>query len=151
MDINRSNWWKESIVYQIYPRSFQDSNGDGIGDLRGIIERLPYLQELGIDVIWLCPVYASPNDDNGYDISDYYNIMKEFGTMEDMLELINEAKKRDISIIMDLVANHTSDEHAWFLESKSTKDSHKRDWYIWKLGADGKEPTNWESIFGGSA
>lgn len=143
--------WKESIVYQIYPRSFQDSNGDGIGDLRGIIKRLNYLKELGINMIWLCPVYDSPNDDNGYDIRDYYAIMKEFGTMEDMKELIEEAKKCGISIIMDLVANHTSDEHAWFLESKSSKESQKRDWYIWKPGKDGKEPTNWESVFGGSA
>lgn len=143
--------WKESVIYQIYPRSFQDTNGDGIGDLQGIIKRLPYLQELGVNMIWLCPVYDSPNDDNGYDIRDYYAIMKEFGTMEDMLELISEAKNRGISIIMDLVANHTSDEHAWFLESRSKKDSEKRDWYIWKPGKDGKEPTNWESIFGGSA
>lgn len=143
--------WKESVIYQIYPRSFQDTNGDGIGDLQGIIKRLPYLKELGINMIWLCPVYDSPNDDNGYDIRDYYYIMQEFGTMEDMLELISEARNKGISIIMDLVANHTSDEHAWFLESRSTKDSEKRDWYIWKQGRNGKEPTNWESIFGGSA
>lgn len=151
MNADRKINWKESVIYQIYPRSFQDTNGDGIGDLQGIIKRLPYLKELGINMIWLCPVYDSPNDDNGYDIRDYFNIMQEFGTMEDMLKLISEAKKRDISIIMDLVANHTSDEHAWFLESRSKKNSAKRDWYIWKQGKDGKEPTNWESIFGGSA
>ena len=143
--------WKESVIYQIYPRSFQDSNGDGVGDLKGIISRLSYLEELGVNMIWLCPVYDSPNDDNGYDIRDYLSIMKEFGTIEQMLELINEAKKRNISIIMDLVANHTSDEHPWFLESRSKKDSDKRNWYIWKPEKDGKEPTNWESIFGGSA
>lgn len=151
MKKNRSNWWKESIAYQIYPRSFQDSNGDGVGDLRGIIKRLPYLQYLGIDLIWLCPVYDSPNDDNGYDIRDYSTILEEFGTLEDMIELIKEAGNCGIQIIMDLVANHTSDEHAWFLESRSNKDSEKRDWYIWKSGKEGKEPNNWESIFGGSA
>ncbi|WP_139902064.1 alpha-glucosidase [Clostridium thermarum] len=150
MDNHKRSWWKESVVYQIYPRSFQDTNDDGIGDLRGIINRLPYLQELGIDAIWLCPVYDSPNNDNGYDIRDYFSIMKEFGTMEDMLELISQAKKCGIRILMDLVANHTSDEHAWFMESRK-KDSSKRDWYIWRPGKDGNEPTNWESIFGGSA
>jgi oligo-1,6-glucosidase len=151
MENSKSKWWKESIVYQIYPRSFQDSNGDGIGDLRGIIKRLEYLHDLGIDMIWLCPVYDSPNDDNGYDIRDYYGILKEFGTIEDMLELIKQSQKYGIRIIMDLVPNHTSDEHAWFMESRKSKDSLKRDWYIWKPENDGKEPTNWESIFGGSA
>jgi glycosidase len=151
MENNISNWWKESIIYQIYPRSFQDSNGDGVGDLRGIINRLSYLQNLGIDMIWLCPVYDSPNDDNGYDIRDYYSIMEEFGTMEDMLQLIREAQKCGIRIIMDLVANHTSDEHPWFVESRKSKDSRKRDWYIWRPGREDNEPTNWESIFGGSA
>ncbi|WP_174613516.1 glycoside hydrolase family 13 protein [Virgibacillus ihumii] len=144
-------WWKESVVYQIYPRSFNDSNGDGIGDIRGIIQKLDYLQKLGIDVIWLSPVYQSPNDDNGYDISDYQSIMDEFGTMEDFDEMLREAHKRDIKIMMDLVVNHTSDEHAWFLESRSSKDSQKRDYYIWKDAKDGKEPTNWESSFSGSA
>ncbi|AJY77809.1 alpha-glucosidase [Paenibacillus beijingensis] len=144
------HWWKESVVYQIYPRSFQDTNGDGIGDLRGVISRLGYLHDLGIDVIWLCPVYDSPNDDNGYDIRDYEQILDEFGTMTDMDELLTEAGKYGIRIIMDLVANHTSDEHAWFIESRSSLDNPKRDWYIWKPGKDGKEPTNWESIFGGS-
>ncbi|MNO19370.1 Oligo-1,6-glucosidase [compost metagenome] len=146
------NWWKESVVYQIYPRSFQDSDGDGIGDLRGIISRLGYLCELGIDVIWLCPVYDSPNDDNGYDIRDFYKIQEEYGSMEDMLELIRQAEAYGIRLIMDLVANHTSDEHAWFIESRSSKDNPKRDWYIWKPGTEeGREPTNWESNFGGPA
>jgi oligo-1,6-glucosidase/alpha-glucosidase len=142
--------WKESVVYQIYPRSFKDSNGDGVGDLRGIIEKLDYLAYLGIDMIWICPMFDSPNDDNGYDIRDYHAILPEFGTMDDMLELIAEAKKRDIKIMLDFVANHTSDEHAWFVESRSSKDSPKRDWYIWKPGKDGEEPTNWESFFSGS-
>lgn len=151
METRNSNWWKESVVYQIYPRSFQDSNGDGVGDLRGIINRLGYLRDLGINVIWLCPVYDSPNDDNGYDIRDFYKIQDEFGSMEDMLELITQAEAYGIRMIMDLVANHTSDEHAWFMESRSSKDNPKRDWYIWKPGNDGQEPTNWESNFGGSA
>lgn len=137
-------------MYQIYPRSFQDTNGDGIGDLKGVTARLDYLQELGVDVIWICPVYDSPNDDNGYDIRDYHRILDEFGTLEDMDELLSQAAERGIRIIMDLVANHTSDEHIWFIESRSSKDNPKRDWYIWKPGLDGKEPTNWESNFGGS-
>lgn len=144
-------WWKESTAYQIYPRSFQDSNGDGIGDLRGIISRLDYLQYLGIDLLWLSPVYDSPNDDNGYDIRDYHRILNEYGTMDDMGDLIAAADARGIKIMMDLVANHTSDEHPWFEESRHSKDSLKRDWYIWKPGKDGGEPTNWESMFGGSA
>ncbi|MCY6369241.1 glycoside hydrolase family 13 protein [Clostridium ganghwense] len=143
-------WWKESVVYQIYPRSFNDSNGDGIGDLRGIIEKLDYLKELGIDVIWLSPVYKSPNDDNGYDISDYQNIMDEFGSMEDFDEMLSEAHKRGMKIMMDLVVNHSSDEHKWFVESKKSRDNKYRDYYIWKPGKDGKEPTNWESFFSGS-
>ncbi|AKG34173.1 alpha-glucosidase [Paenibacillus durus] len=151
METRDRNWWKESVVYQIYPRSFQDSGGDGVGDLRGIINRLGYLSDLGIDVIWICPVYDSPNDDNGYDIRDFYKMQAEYGTMEDMLELITTAEALGIRIIMDLVANHTSDEHAWFVESRSSKDNPKRDWYIWKPGSGGEEPTNWESNFGGSA
>ncbi|KGX91063.1 oligo-1,6-glucosidase [Pontibacillus halophilus JSM 076056 = DSM 19796] len=143
-------WWKESVVYQIYPRSFNDSNGDGIGDLQGIIEKLDYLAELGIDVIWLSPVYDSPNDDNGYDIRDYRSIMNEFGSMEDFDVLLAEAHNRNIRIVMDLVVNHTSDEHSWFVESKSSKDNPKRDYYIWKDGKDGQPPTNWESAFSGS-
>lgn len=144
-------WWKESVVYQIYPRSFMDSNGDGIGDLNGIITRLDYLKELGINVIWMSPVYKSPNDDNGYDISDYKDIMDDFGTMEDFERLLSEAHKRDIKIVMDLVVNHSSDEHAWFVESRSSKDNPKRDYYIWREGKDGKEPNNWGSAFSGSA
>lgn len=144
-------WWKESVVYQVYPRSFNDSNGDGIGDLRGIIEKLDYLKELGIDVIWLSPVYKSPNDDNGYDISDYEDIMDEFGTMEDMNDLIKEGNKRGIKILMDLVVNHTSDEHKWFIEAKKSKDNPYRDYYIWRDPVNGEEPNDLRSTFSGSA
>ena len=147
----RKDWWKESVVYQIYPRSFMDSNGDGIGDLCGIIEKLPYLEELGIDVIWLSPVYDSPNDDNGYDIRDYQKIMEEFGTMEDFDRLIETAHKHNIKILMDLVVNHTSDEHRWFVESKKGKNNPYYDYYIWKDGKDGNPPNNWGSVFSGSA
>ena len=147
----KKTWWKESVVYQIYPRSFCDSNGDGIGDLKGITGKLPYLKELGINVIWLSPVYQSPNDDNGYDISDYEAIMAEFGTMEDFDEMLAKAHSLGIKIVMDLVVNHTSDEHKWFIESRSSKDNPKRDYYIWKDGKDGKEPNNWGSCFSGSA
>ncbi|MBF7022039.1 glycoside hydrolase family 13 protein [Staphylococcus kloosii] len=144
-------WWKEAVAYQVYPRSFNDSNDDGIGDLRGVINKLDYLQDLGIDVIWLSPMYKSPNDDNGYDISDYQDIMDEFGTMEDFDELLTSIHERGMKLILDLVVNHTSDEHPWFIESRSSKDSAKRDWYIWKdPKPDGSEPTNWESIFNGS-
>ena len=146
------HWWQEVVVYQIYPRSFKDSNGDGIGDLRGIIEKLDYLQTLGIGAIWLSPVYKSPNDDNGYDISDYEDIMDEFGTMADMEELIAEADKRGIKIVMDLVVNHTSDEHHWFIESRKGKDNSYRDYYVWADPAeDGGAPTALQSIFLGSA
>ena len=144
-------WWKEAVGYQIYPRSFKDSNNDGIGDLQGIIQKLDYIKDLGIDVIWICPMYKSPNDDNGYDISDYKDIMDEFGQMGDFDELLNEVHKRGMKLIIDLVVNHTSDEHEWFIESKSSKDNPKRDWYIWREGKDGLEPNNWESIFKGSA
>ncbi|PWI57425.1 glycoside hydrolase family 13 protein [Sulfoacidibacillus thermotolerans] len=144
-------WWKEAVVYQIYPRSFMDNNGDGIGDLRGIIARLDYLKELGIDVIWLSPIYESPNDDNGYDISNYRDIMKEFGTMEDFDELLQEVHNRKMKLVMDLVANHTSDEHPWFIESRSSKENPYRDYYIWRPGKDGREPNNWLSFFSGSA
>ncbi|RBW68814.1 glycoside hydrolase family 13 protein [Bacillus taeanensis] len=143
-------WWKEAAAYQIYPRSFMDSNGDGIGDIRGVIGKLDYLKDLGIDVIWLCPVYSSPNDDNGYDISDYKGIMEEFGTMADFDELLEEVHNRNMKLIMDLVINHTSDEHPWFIESRSSKDNPYRDYYIWHRGKSGKEPNNWESIFNGS-
>jgi oligo-1,6-glucosidase len=144
-------WWKESVVYQIYPRSFMDSDGDGIGDLQGIISKLDYLKNLGVDVIWLSPVYESPNDDNGYDISDYQAIMREFGTMGDWDELLKEIHHRDMKLIMDLVVNHSSDEHKWFVEAKKSKENPYRDYYIWRKGKDGKEPNNWYSNFGGSA
>ena len=142
----KRTWWKESVIYQIYPRSFKDSNGDGIGDLRGIIQKLDYLQELGIDIIWLNPIYQSPNDDNGYDISDYYAIMDEFGTMADFDELLAAAHQRGIRILMDLVVNHTSDEHFWFQEARKSKDNPYRDYYFWK-----PEPAcNWPSFFSGN-
>lgn len=145
-------WWHNAVVYQIYPRSFQDSNHDGVGDLAGIISRLDYLQPLGINLIWLSPVYRSPMDDNGYDISDYQDIAAEFGTLAEMELLIAEAAKRDIRILMDLVVNHTSDEHAWFVEAKKFKDSPYRDYYIWRnAGADGSPPDQQRSYFGGSA
>ncbi len=149
--VTKKEWWKESVVYQIYPRSFNDSNGDGIGDLKGIMEKLDYLKELGVDVIWLSPVYQSPNDDNGYDISDYQSIMDEFGTMQDFEELLQEIHKRDMKLMMDLVVNHTSDEHEWFRLAKQSKDSPYRDYYYWKPGKNGAEPNNWESVFSGSA
>lgn len=144
-------WWKKSVIYQIYPRSFADSNGDGIGDINGITEHLDYLKELGVDVIWLSPVYQSPNDDNGYDISDYQAIMTEFGTMEDFDRMLEEMHKRGLKLVMDLVVNHTSDEHNWFVESRKSKDNPYRDYYIWKDPKDGKEPNNWGACFGGSA
>lgn len=148
----KKTWWKESVIYQIYPRSFMDSNADGIGDLKGITSRLDYLKYLGIDVIWLSPVYQSPNDDNGYDISDYQAIMKEFGTMEDFDEMLKEAHARGIRIVMDLVVNHTSDEHRWFVESRKSKDNGYRDYYIWREGKDAQTPpNNWGACFGGSA
>lgn len=148
---NNKKWWHRSTVYQIYPRSFNDSNGDGIGDIKGIIEKLDYISELGVDIVWLSPIYKSPNDDNGYDISDYYGIMDEFGTMEDFEELIAEAGRRGIRILMDLVVNHTSDEHAWFVEARKSKDNPYRDYYIWSDPVDGHEPNNLTSIFSGSA
>ena len=144
-------WWHSSVVYQIYPRSFNDSNGDGIGDINGIREKLDYLKELGIDVIWLSPVYKSPNDDNGYDISDYCDIMDEFGTMEDMDNLLKEANEKGIKILMDLVVNHTSDEHKWFIEAKKSPNNEYRDYYIWRDPVDGHEPNNLGSTFSGSA
>ncbi|MGD6833095.1 glycoside hydrolase family 13 protein [Sutcliffiella halmapala] len=145
-------WWKESVVYQIYPRSFMDSNADGIGDIQGIISKLDYLKELGIDTIWLSPVYESPNDDNGYDISSYMSIMKEFGTMKDWEELMMEVHRRDMKLIMDLVVNHTSDEHEWFIQARTSKENPYRDYYIWRdPKEDGSEPNNWASNFGGSS
>jgi len=152
VDISRKQWWKESVVYQIYPRSFKDSNGNGIGDLKGITSKLDYLKDLGIDVIWLSPVYKSPNDDNGYDISDYQDISNEFGTMSDWEEMLGEMHSRGIKLVMDLVVNHTSDEHYWFQQAKSSKDNPYRDYYVWKPPnpTNGKEPNNWASFFGGS-
>jgi alpha-glucosidase len=144
-------WWKEAVAYQIYPRSFMDSNADGIGDLRGVISKLDYLQHLGIDVIWLCPMYKSPQDDNGYDISDYQDIHHEFGSMADFDELLKEVHRRKMKLIIDLVINHTSDEHPWFVESKSSRNNPKRDWYIWRDAVKDGKPNQWESIFGGSA
>lgn len=146
----QKKWWKEGVVYQIYPRSFKDSNGDGIGDLPGIIEKLDYLKKLGINIVWLCPIYQSPNDDNGYDISDYKKIMKDFGTEENFDKLLKEMHKRNIKLIMDLVVNHTSDEHAWFAESRKSKDNPYRDYYIWRDGKNGNPPNNWGSFFSGS-
>lgn len=151
MAINEKKWWKESVVYQIYPRSFCDSNSDGIGDLGGILKKLDYLKELGVDIIWLSPVYQSPNDDNGYDISDYRSILKEFGTMDEFDCLLEEVHKRGMRLIMDLVVNHTSDEHEWFIQSKQDKINPYRDYYIWKEGKGNQPPNNWGSWFGGSA
>lgn len=147
----KKKWWQESVVYQIYPRSFQDSNDDGIGDLQGIIKRLDYLEYLGIDVIWLSPVYESPQADNGYDISNYYEIAPEFGSMKDMEQLIEEAGKRGIKIVMDLVVNHTSDEHPWFQEAKKGKDNPFHDYYVWRDGTPAELPNQLKSSFGGSA
>jgi len=144
-------WWKESVVYQIYPRSFMDSNGDGIGDLRGIISKLDYLNELGVNVVWLSPVYKSPNDDNGYDISDYQDIMDEFGTLNEWDELLEGLHSRGMKLMMDLVVNHSSDEHKWFIESRTSKDNPYRDYYLWRPAKDEKEPNNWTSVFSGSA
>ena len=143
-------WWKKQVVYQIYPRSFCDSNGDGIGDIQGIISKLDYLKDLGITCIWICPMYKSPMADNGYDISDYYAIQDDYGTMQDLEELIAEAKQRNIGILMDLVINHTSDEHAWFKDAIANPNSKYRNYYIFKKGVDGHAPTNWRSVFGGS-
>ncbi|MGG6556180.1 UNVERIFIED_CONTAM: alpha-glucosidase [Blautia caecimuris] len=151
MDMNSKKWWQNSVVYQIYPRSFQDSNGDGIGDIQGIIKRLDYLQELGIDAIWLSPVCRSPQDDNGYDISDYQDIDPMFGNLDDMEQLISEAKKRNIRIIMDLVLNHSSDEHRWFTEAKKSKDNPYHDYYVWRDGEEGVYPNDMGSAFGGPA
>lgn len=144
-------WWKHAVVYQIYPRSFQDSNGDGIGDLRGIIQRLDYLEELGIDAIWLSPVCKSPQDDNGYDISDYQDVDPRFGNLKDMETLIEEARKRNIRIILDLVLNHSSDEHRWFQEAKKSKDNPYHDYYVWRDGEEGMYPNDMKSVFGGPA
>src|SRR5450432_1207960 len=144
-------WWKEAVVYQVYPRSFKDSNGDGIGDLKGITSKLDYIQGLGVNVIWLSPHYDSPNADNGYDIRNYRKVMAEFGTMADFDELLKGIKRRNMKLILDLVVNHTSDEHAWFVESRKSKDNPYRDYYIWRPAKDGNAPNNWTSFFEGSA
>lgn len=150
--MENKNWWKDAVVYQIYPRSFKDSNHDGIGDLNGITEKLDYLKNLGVDILWLSPIYQSPNDDNGYDISDYRSIMTEFGTMEDFDRLLEQAHNRGMKLMMDLVVNHTSDEHHWFKESRKSKDNPFRDFYIWRDGDEnGNPPNRWESCFKGSA
>ncbi len=143
-------WWKESVVYQIYPQSFYDTNNDGIGDIKGIIEKLDYLKELGVDVLWISPMLDSPLDDNGYDISDYRNINSIYGDLQDYKTLLNKAHEKGIKVLLDLVVNHSSDEHKWFIESKKSKDNPYRDYYIWKEPKDGKEPNNWGGIFGGS-
>ena len=144
-------WWKEAVIYQIYPRSFKDSNGDGIGDLQGIIQKLDYLKELGVDAVWLSPFYKSPNDDNGYDISDYRDIMEEFGTMDDFRQMQEGLHERGIKLIVDLVVNHTSDEHFWFKESRKSRENPYRDYYIWRDGKGENQPNNWTSHFSGSA
>ncbi|MEG1392380.1 MAG: alpha-amylase family glycosyl hydrolase, partial [Aurantimicrobium sp.] len=148
--LGKDDWWKGAVVYQIYPRSFADSNGDGIGDIPGITSKLDYLADLGVDVLWLSPVYKSPQDDNGYDISDYQDIDPLFGTLDDMRHLINETHARGMKLVMDLVVNHTSDEHPWFVESSSSLDNPKRDWYIWRDAVDGHEPTDHQAAFSGS-
>ncbi len=147
----KRTWWKEAIVYQIYPRSFKDSNSDGVGDLRGVIEKLDYIKSLGVDAVWLNPIYKSPNDDGGYDISDYYSVQPDFGTMEDFDDLLKGLHQRKLKLIMDLVLNHSSDEHPWFQESRKSKDNPYRDYYFWKPGKNGGPPNNWPSFFGGSA
>ena len=151
MDSIQKTWWKETFIYQIYPRSFKDSNGDGIGDLKGITQSLDYLKALGVETVWLSPIYKSPNDDNGYDVSDYCDIMDDFGTMADFDEMLAEMKKRDLKLVLDLVFNHSSDEHPWFVEARKSKDNPYRDYYIWKEGKDGNPPNNWVSFFEGSA
>ncbi|MDO4938356.1 MAG: alpha-amylase family glycosyl hydrolase [Lachnospiraceae bacterium] len=150
--MEKLKWWQQVIVYEAYPSSFKDTDGDGCGDIKGLISELDYLQSLGVGAIWLTPVFESPMGDNGYDVADYYNINPRFGTMDDMDLLIKEAGKRDIRIVMDLVFNHTSDQCEWFLESKASKDNPKSDWYIWSdPKEDGSAPNNWRGIFGGSA
>ncbi len=146
-----SDWWKKVVVYQIYPKSFKDTTGNGIGDLKGIIEKLDYLAELGIGALWLTPIYQSPQNDNGYDISDYYSIYNKYGSMEDFDYLVEEVHRRGMKIIMDIVVNHTSIEHQWFKQSRQSKDNKYRDYYIWKNAKEGKEPNNWQSKFGESA
>ena len=147
----KKTWWKEGVVYQIYPRSYKDTSGNGMGDLYGIIEELDYIKSLGVDIIWLCPIYDSPNDDNGYDISDYRKITDDFGGQQAFDELLEKMHQKGLKLVMDLVANHSSDEHYWFTESKKSKSNPYRDYYIWKDGVNGAPPNNWQSFFNGSA
>ena len=140
-------WWMHAVVYQIYPKSFNDTNGDGIGDIQGIIEKLDYIKELGADTLWLNPIYVSPDVDNGYDIADYYQINPQYGTLEDFKELLDKVHEKGMRLIMDMVLNHTSDEHEWFKQSRSSKDNPYRDYYYWRPGKDGKEPNNWGNYF----
>lgn len=149
--MQKKTWWKEAVVYQIYPRSFQDTNGDGVGDLQGIIQKLDYIKSLGVDAVWLNPIYKSPNDDGGYDISDYYSIQPEFGSLKDFDELLSGLHSRGLKLIMDLVLNHSSDEHPWFIESRKSKGNPHRNYYFWRQGKNGGPPNNWSSFFGGSA
>jgi len=146
-------WWRDGVIYQIYPRSFADSNGDGIGDLSGITGKLDYLADLGVDAIWLSPINPSPDKDFGYDVADYKGIDPKYGTMADFEELVTQAHERKIKVILDMVMNHTSDQHPWFIESRSSKDNPRRDWYLWRTSPKGKNapPNNWQSIFGGKA
>ena len=146
-----SLWWRDGVVYQIYPRSFADSNGDGVGDLPGIMSKLDYLQWLGVDAIWLSPIYPSPMADFGYDVSNYHDIDPVFGSLADFDRLISEAHARGIRVVLDMVMNHTSDQHPWFVDSRSSRDNPKRDWYIWRDPKNGREPNNWEAVFGGKA
>ncbi|MCU0451756.1 MAG: alpha-amylase family glycosyl hydrolase, partial [Bernardetiaceae bacterium] len=146
-----SNWWKNTFVYQIYPRSFKDSNGDGIGDLKGITSKLDYLKTLGVETVWLSPFYKSPMDDMGYDISNYYEVDPMFGSMADFDEMLSEMKKRNIRLVIDLVVNHCSDEHDWFKQARQSKDNPYHNYFIWKAGKKGEAPNNWQSVFGGSA
>ena len=146
-----AEWWRKAVVYEVYPRSFADSNGDGIGDLNGITSHLDYLKDLGVDAIWITPFYPSPQVDFGYDISNYHAIDPQYGTLADFDRLLEEAKKRDIRVVLDMVLNHTSDQHPWFLESKSSRDNPKAEWYMWHDGKDHQPPNNWQSIFGHSA
>lgn len=149
--MNNSKWWQQAVIYQVYPKSFQDSNQDGLGDLRGIISRLDYIKQLGADVIWLNPVYKTANIDGGYDISDYQSINPDLGTMSDFDALVTEAHQRGLKIMMDLVVNHTSSDHDWFKQSRSSKDNSYREYYIWRDPVDGHEPNNWGSFFSGPA
>ena len=147
----KNNWWKEGVVYQIYPRSFKDTTGNGLGDLQGVIEKLDYIKSLGVNMIWICPVYESPNHDNGYDISDYKKISDVFGGNETFERLVSEMHKRDLKIIMDLVVNHTSDEHPWFKQAKTSKKNKYHDYYLWRQGKNSGPPNNWKSVFSGDA